>query len=125
MLNLFLQPQRPPLYTRFDHEAPENNNLLLKSVLLETERLSLPVVGVIPRVQSNVVFSNSLDALNVRIPAGWDVWLYLVHANRGEQVFPLAETFLAERYLTPDALPLPWHWGAGRKLALHKNLCVR
>jgi hypothetical protein len=62
------------------------------------------------------------DAPNVRIPAGWDVWLYLVHANRDEKVFPLAETFLPERYLTPDALPLPMAFGSGSKTCLAQGL---
>jgi cytochrome P450 len=122
MLNFFVQPQNPPLYTRFDNGVSENNSILLNSIILETERLSPPVVGIMRRVQTSVILSTGYDKHNLCIPAGWDVWMYFVHANRDEDVFPVAETFQPERYLTPESLPLPMSFGHGSKACLGQEL---
>lgn len=118
MLNFFVQPQNPPLYTRFENGLLENNNFLLNSIILETERLSPPVVGVMRRVQHSVILSTGYDKHDLSIPAGWDVWMYFVHANRDENVFPDAGAFQPQRYLAPESLPLPISFGHGLKTCL-------
>lgn len=78
----------------------DDQNALLCSTLLETERLSPPVVGIMRRSLNEVVLKSSHeDASDTLIPKSWDVWLYFVGASRDPAIFgSTAETFAPERY---------------------------
>jgi len=120
LLNLFLYPSGTlsPLTTRIRNaSSPSDAEALLRSVLLETERLSPPVVGVMRRVQEDIVLANpaptehgfdskssphstSPTGIDTLVPAGWDVWLYFSGAARDPSVFPQAEIFIPDRFVS-------------------------
>ena len=105
----------------------KSNESILKSVLLETERLSPPVVGIMRRaVQDVTLKSIKADAPNTLIPKGWDVWLYFVGAARDPNTFEsLPENFHPPRYQEEKwggADPEGLAFGAGNKRCLGKEL---
>lgn len=105
-----------------------------EAIVMETLRLSPPIVGVMRRTTRDSVLPSHktkswLSAAgnekesDVLIPAGWDVWTYFPGANRDPTVFPSADCFDALRYVhdkaTPNTqVPPPIVFGAGPKRCL-------
>ncbi len=105
-----------------------NRDELLKSTILETERLSPPVVGIMRRTTQDVTLSAQEERFqDTLIPRGWDVWLYFVGAARDPAVFgKTADSFLSGRYyktadVAEDTRPA-FAFGAGPKSCLGENL---
>ncbi|MCJ1278847.1 hypothetical protein MMC21_006666 [Puttea exsequens] len=98
-------------------------NGMIKSLLLETERLSPPVVGIMRRSTLDVVLSGARTGVeDTLIPRGWDTWLYYVGAARDPAVFgDTAELFMPERYLH-DKAEQGFAFGAGPKFCLGQDL---
>lgn len=122
ILNLFLLPCEPSLATRVRNADVATRDELLNSILLETERLSPPVVGVMRRVQQDVVFASQGDQPPTLVPAGWDIWLYFVGAARDKATYELADSFLAERFMLPAATKPGYAFGAGLKTCLGQGI---
>lgn len=122
MLNLFVLPCEPSLAARARTEDPVNRNVLLNSILLETERLSPPVVGVMRRVQQDVVLVNPEGEPPTLIPTGWDIWLYFVSAARDKTAYELADKFLPERFMSPAGTKPGYAFGSGSKSCLGQSI---
>ena len=122
LLNLFLSPDDESLASQLRGASVENRDLLLKSILLETERLSPPVVGIMRRVQKSIVIASSDGQPATLIPSGWDVWLYFVGAGRDETVYELADKFLPERFIATDGLTPGFAFGGGEKACLGRHV---
>lgn len=61
---------------------------LLRNMILETERLSPPVVGVMRRITQDMVLSSTQEQIqDTLLLKDWDVWLYFVGATRDSAVF--------------------------------------
>lgn len=120
---------------------PQKRVIMLQSVLAETERLSPPVVGVMRRVQQDVLISSADRDRpeEYAIPGGQDAWLYLSGANRDPDVYDRAGEFVWDRFLpsfstsTKDTVnadvpstdfqpPLPFAFGDGIKSCLGADL---
>ena len=104
MLNLFSNGlngkkrqliERIRALARFDERAD-----LIKSIILETERLSPPVVGIMRRTTKDVILGPSEShEKSILIPRGWDMWLYFVGAARDPAMFGTdADLFQPDRY---------------------------
>jgi cytochrome P450 len=117
IMNTFLMPGEQSLASLLRVQGRENRAKLLRSVLLETERLSPPVVGVMRRVEVDVVVKGSADEEGHIVPQGHDVWLYFVGASRDEKVFEDAQDFRFDRYMD-EASPRGFAFGADRKMCL-------
>ena len=107
MLNLYISPNGSKQQgsqssaTRIlSLEITNNGDELLQSIILETERLSPPVVGIMRRTVKDVILLSGYESTqDTIIPKGWDVWLYFVGAARDPAVFgDSAESFRPERY---------------------------
>ncbi|KAG9241426.1 cytochrome P450 [Calycina marina] len=122
MLNLFLLPYEPSLVARVRTEDPGNRNVLLNSILLETERLSPPVVGVMRRVQQDVVLASPEGQPPTLIPSGWDIWLYFVSAARDKTAYELADKFLPERFISQAETKPGYAFGSGSKSCLGQSI---
>lgn len=122
MLNLFLLPCKPSLAARVRTEDPANRNVLLNSILLETERLSPPVVGVMRRVQQDVVIVSPEGQPPTLIPTGWDIWLYFVSAGRDKTAYELADKFLPERFISLAETKPGYAFGSGSKSCLGQHI---
>ena len=128
LLNLFLLPGQQSLASRIrELHNPTARNHLLRSILLETERLSPPVVGVMRRVQKDIVLVNRDNARTEQesptlIPAGWDAWLYFVSAARDESFYKNANKFVPERFLSDRKPPAGFAFGSGHKTCLGAEL---
>ena len=118
LLNLFLFPCEPSLASQIQLETPSNSQILLNSILLETERLSPPVVGIMRRAQQDIILSSPSDQPPTLIPAGWDIWLYFVGAARDSSVYPLPDRFLPERFISPSEAGPGLAFGSGTKTCL-------
>ena len=111
----------------FSLEARDRDELL-NSTILETERLSPPVVGIMRRTTQDItLFAQEERFQDTLIPQGWDVWLYFVGAARDPAVFETpADSFLSGRYYkTADAAEDPrpgFAFGAGPKSCLGETL---
>ena len=86
----------------------EERTLLLRSIQLETERLSPPIVGIMRRVTRDTVIPSPFkDSPDVLLPSGWDAWLYFVGGGRDRRTFGwTAQHFVPDRFLhsrNPDA----------------------
>ena len=109
-------------------EIARNRDELLKSTILETERLSPPVVGIMRRTTQDITLSAKVErSKDILIPQGWDVWLYFVGAARDPAVFgKTADSFLSGRYYkTADVAEDPrpgYAFGAGPKSCLGETL---
>lgn len=101
---------------------------LLRSILLETERLSPPVVGIMRRTtQAVTIFSGQEHIKDTMIPESWDVWLYFVGASRDPAVFgETADLFRPDRYYQtshdPERVRQGFAFGDGPKLCLGEEL---
>ena len=83
-----------------DHLSHDNLAELL-SVMLETERLSPPIIGSLRRV-TNLPYH--IPNQNLFIPVGWDCWLYYPLINRSKIVYGNnADSFQADRFLPSTA----------------------
>ncbi|KIW12282.1 hypothetical protein PV08_09559 [Exophiala spinifera] len=121
------------------YSDPQKRDVMLNAVLAETERLSPPVVGVMRRVQQDVLISSADrdQPDEYEIPEGQDAWLYLSGANRDPDVYDRAGDFVWDRFLpfyssssndatraNADCLgtdfrpPLPFTFGDGVKSCL-------
>ena len=109
-------------------EKAKDRDELLKSTILETERLSPPVVGIMRRTTQGITLSAQEERVqDTLIPQGWDVWLYFVGAARDPAVFgKTADSFLPGRYYkTADIAEAPrpgFAFGAGPKSCLGETL---
>lgn len=109
-------------------ELARDRDELLKSTILETERLSPPVVGIMRRTTQDITLSTQEERVqDTLIPQGWDVWLYFVGAARDPTVFgKTADSFLSGRYYKTDDIaqnPRPgFAFGAGPKSCLGETL---
>lgn len=122
MLNLFVLPCEPSLATRIRTEDTANQKILLNSILLETERLSPPVVGVMRRVQQDVVVVSPEGQPPTLIPAGWDIWLYFMSAARDKTAYELADKFVPERYIMQSESKQGYAFGSGSKTCLGQHI---
>ena len=106
----------------------EDRSALLYSILLETERLSPPVVGIMRRSLNEVLLESAQENTpNTLIPKSWDVWLYFIGAARDPAVFgSTADTFVPERYYNSqsnkDEVKQGFAFGDGPKSCLGAGL---
>ncbi|KAL9586418.1 MAG: hypothetical protein Q9212_000933 [Teloschistes hypoglaucus] len=82
----------------------------VKSLVLETERLSPPVVGIMRRTMQDIVLDSSVNRSQEQSPAptmnpkAWDVWIYFVGAARDPAAFGgTAEVFVPDRYVNDES----------------------
>ncbi|KAJ5264869.1 hypothetical protein N7505_007662 [Penicillium chrysogenum] len=123
LLNLHLFPSEPSLVPRVRSLASEPRGTLLDSILFEPERLSPPVIGVMRRVQNNIVLHKVGDP-GTLIPEGWDAWLYFVGANRSEAAYSEAHKFVPAGFVGGGALP-SLAFGFGDKTCLSRDIVRR
>ena len=121
IMNFFLLPGPTPLAAIVRSHPPEMRGLLLESIILETERLSPPVVGVMRRVQRDIQLSPPDTEEHHHIPAGCDVWLYLAGANRDPAVFSDAEKFVFDRFMASE-ISRGFAFGFGNKTCLGSEI---
>ena len=103
----------------------DDQNKLIESIVLETERLSPPVVGIMRQTTADVILSSgSEQSPDIRIPGGWDAWLYFVGASRDPAVFGgTADSFVPHRYLHESGERTEgFAFGAGPKACLGRDL---
>ncbi|KAA8645257.1 hypothetical protein EYZ11_007788 [Aspergillus tanneri] len=129
LLNLFLFPCQPSLAAQVRKQSPgQFPRTLLRSILLETERLSPPVIGVMRRVEQDIILKIDTSAARpqhqsqVIVPAGWDVWLYFVNACRDSSVYDQPCKFVPERFMSSLDPDPGFAFGAGGKECLGKDL---
>ena len=133
LLNIYVFTTRDngvdtPLVEKILPLRNDYRNALLYSVLLETERLSPPVVGIMRRSLREVVLGAAqANATDTLIPKSWDVWLYFVGAARDPAIFgSTAETFVPERYYNSPSnenkIKQGFAFGDGSKSCLGANL---
>lgn len=108
-------------------EAQQDDEV--ESIILETERLSPPVVGIIRRAIEDIILQPSTGAVNspaTLIPQGWDLWIYFVGAARDPANFgQTAETFLPSRYsneMRKNIADEGLAFGAGAKSCLGRQM---
>lgn len=125
LLNLYLFEREPSLVQRLRALNPEDRDILLRSILLETERLSPPVIGVMRRMQQDIVLQQQNDGAKedpgTLVPTGWDAWLYFVNANRNESIYRDAHCFIPERFIDHDTPP-SLTFGFGDKSCLGRDI---
>ena len=105
-------------------DDPEASNLL-RSILLETERLSPPIVGIMRKMTCDTVLpSISCDTPDTLIPKDWDAWLYFVGAGRDPSAFGHGwARFQPDRFLNPaQRPPCPLAFSLGDKQCLGQDL---
>jgi len=107
--------------------SDEMNPDLLRSVILETERVSPPVVGIMRRTTQDTILQPPAEDNTVSptlVPKGWDLWLYFVGAARDPAVFgETAEFFWPDRYLGGNGKTKEgFAFGAGPKSCLGQSL---
>lgn len=116
-LNIHLHPSGPGLKMQADTAGMVDINAL-NHVVMETERLSPPIVGVMRRTTRETELSVSGSSANVLLPKGWDVWLYFVGGGRDAEAFgPDCDSFKPVRYADSNT-PKPLAFGAGAKTCL-------
>ena len=124
LLNLYLMPRETSLASQIRTESTVNAEALLQSVLTETERLCPPVVGVMRRVQQDIILTSGSDQ-PVVVPKGWDVWLYFASAAKDNDAFGAAEKFIPERYISPEETFPGFAFGLGSKACLGQSVMKR
>ncbi|RYO75176.1 hypothetical protein DL764_010570 [Monosporascus ibericus] len=124
LLNLYLFPSSPSLAHRARELDPDGRGTFVRSILRETERLSPPVIGVMRRVQQDVVLQQSCQGEDpgILIPTGWDAWLYFVGANRNESIYNEACSFVPERFAAESGAPPTLTFGFGDKSCLGRDI---
>ena len=109
MLNVFVLkdgPKQTSLASKLvEISESSQRSRCVKNVLLETERLSPPVVGIMRRTTRDIVIDGQATSTErnssppVLIPKDWDLWLYFVGAARDPSAFgDTAEMFDPERF---------------------------
>ena len=124
LLNLYLMPGNTSLPSQIRRESSRNAETLLQSILMETERLSPPVVGVMRRVQQDILLADENEQ-PILVPKGWDVWLYFFSAARDSEVFAAADKFIPERYISPEETFPGFSFGLGSKACLGQTIVGR
>lgn len=135
MLNLYIDPNglekqssQSPASKIISLESASDRDELLRSIILETERLSPPVVGIMRRTVQDVTLLSGQEGIqDTIIPKGWDVWLYFVGAARDHALFGnTADSFLPERFYGfsegADSLKQGFAFGTGAKSCLGERL---
>jgi cytochrome P450 len=120
-LNLYLYRNKSG-QTLADGFANENDHeqrrIRLRSVLLETERLSPPIVGIMRRSTKDNIIASPGEQADVKVPAGWDCWLYFVGGGRDPAAFGSTwDTFDPGRY-ADSSVPEGLAFGGGAKVCL-------
>jgi cytochrome P450 len=133
LLNLYLL-DRGGVRLREEVQAlePPKRARLLRSIALETERLSPPIVGIMRRAnRDTVVPSAVVGSADTLIPKGWDSWLYFLGAGRDEMAFgDSANRFDPQRFIDlQDAdsnQPLSFSIGPKKCLGQHlvRDICI-
>ncbi|KAF2035473.1 hypothetical protein EK21DRAFT_106999 [Setomelanomma holmii] len=104
LLNLYLYKDADgrPLATSLVQEYnPERRAERLRSVSMETERLSPAIVRVMRRSTQDNLISSPDDQADIKVPKGWDCWLYFAGAGRDPSAFgPTWDEFDPARYLS-------------------------
>ncbi|KAG8531828.1 uncharacterized protein KY384_003464 [Bacidia gigantensis] len=106
---------------------------LIDSIIIETERLSPPVVGIMRRTTADIVLpapdnegrEEKERGRETLVPEGWDIWMYFVGAGRDPQIYgDTAETFVADRFLSKDSKDAEegFAFGAGEKGCLGREV---
>ena len=101
--------------------SPAEQAKTLTSIIKETERLSPPVIGVMRRVQEDVILKSVGEDKSHSVLRGHDVWLYFVGASRDPQIFNDPDRFQFDRY-SSDETPEGFAFGAGNKTCLGSAL---
>lgn len=122
LTNLFLMPREMSLANLVRSHNGEPRKSLLRSVLLETERLSPPVVGVMRRVQRDIDLELFCDGSRIKhhAQAGSDVWLYLAGANRDPMEYRNPDRFELDRFMREELSPA-FTFGSGTKACLGRE----
>ncbi|KAI4941681.1 hypothetical protein J4E91_010555 [Alternaria rosae] len=124
LLNLFLyrtNDGRSLADTLAGETEPGRLSLRLRAILLETERLSPPIVGVMRRSTRDNIVSSPGEQADIRIPKGWDCWLYFVGGGRDPLTYGSTwDVFDPDRYLDKN-LPPGVAYGAGPKICLGRD----
>jgi cytochrome P450 len=124
LLNLFLhrtKDDRSIAESLASESEPGRLSLRLRAILLETERLSPPIVGVMRRSTRDNVISSPGEHADIRIPKGWDCWLYFVGGGRDPSAYGSSwDMFDPNRYLD-KGMPPGVAYGAGPKTCLGRD----
>ena len=119
IMNIFMMPGQN-LASLLRAQSRESQAKILQSILLETERLSPPVVGVMRRVEEDIVLNDGTEEIH-SVPKGHDIWLYFVGASRDENAFEDAQTFQFDRFMA-DATPQGFAFSGGTKTCLGRDV---
>lgn len=124
LLNLYVFPDEPSLANRVRELDSGPREMLLQSILRETERVSPPVIGVMRRVQQDIILQQTGTPNDppTLVPAGWDAWLYFVGAARNESVYTQAAKFVPERFVGESGPSPGLTFGSGDKTCLGKDI---
>ena len=97
----------------------------IQSMIMEVERLSPPVVGIMRRTTQDIFLHGKGEITSpTLVPKAWDLWLYFVGAARDQSIFGgTAETFVPIRYLDKiSSQQQGLAFGAGAKTCLGRDL---
>ena len=124
LLNVFLfRRLDTALVEELSNLGKEDKTVLLRSILLETERLSPPIVGIMRRATCETILPTADSLPDIRIPKGWDVWLYFVGAGRDPNVFgKSSDSFIPERHLESEDIQEGFAFSSGSKTCLGKEM---
>ncbi|KAL8779826.1 MAG: hypothetical protein Q9194_001252 [Teloschistes cf. exilis] len=137
LLNLYVFRGKAPESALSDRIRAMDDRALrskyLKSLVLETERLSPPVVGIMRRTTQEIVLDSSENCSQEQspaptmIPKDWDGWIYFVGAARDPATFGgTAEAFVPDRYVNSESSrerqQEGFAFGAGAKGCLGRDL---
>lgn len=101
-----------------NEDNDEQRRIRLRAILLETERLSPPIVGIMRRSTKDNIISSPGEQADVKVPAGWDCWLYFVGGGRDPVAFGSTwDKFDPDRY-TNRNVPEGLAFGSGGKICL-------
>lgn len=123
LLNVFLFRRGDvALVDELPNLGQDDRAALLRSILLETERLSPPIVGIMRRAACETVLPTPDSLPDIRIPKGWDSWLYFVGAGRDPNVFGRdPDRFMPERYVQSENAQEGFAFSSGSKACLGKE----
>ncbi|KAF1832031.1 cytochrome P450 [Decorospora gaudefroyi] len=125
VLNLYLYSKedgRSLAESLASESDPGRRSQRLRSILLETERLSPPIVGVMRRSTRENIIPSTGEQADVKIPKGWDCWLYFVGGGRDPAAFGSTwDAFDPERYINAS-IPQGAAFGSGPKACLGREL---
>ena len=125
-LNLYLyggESGKTPLAVTMNQSEAAECSTKLRSILLETERLSPPIVGIMRRSTSDNVVSTPAEQADVLVPKGWDCWLYFAGAGRDPAAIgPTWDRFDPDRYRNDGSCPEGMAFGSGPKMCLGQNM---